>query len=133
MWFSLGGQEGFLLFTEDAPILDLTLDNTGSCESLWVATTATHLNKWPINPNKANGFYDEEVELSEEEDLGVTDIDEPTPYFSKPITTLPGKLALSCVCRCVYPCSIQVSYDGEEVCNCVVCRWEEHQGISYSQ
>ena len=36
----------------------------------------------------------EEVEEEEEEEVdpGITDIDEPTPRFTKPITTLPGTL-----------------------------------------
>lgn len=87
------GQEGVLLFTEDHPVLDLAIDDSGSCDSLWVATTATHINKWPIDPLKANGFGGEGEELSgedEEEEVGVTDIDEPTPYFTKPISTIPG-------------------------------------------
>ena len=89
-----GGEEGFLLFTESAPILDLTLDTTGSCPALWVATTATHLHKWPVDPNKSNGFATEvssgEEEEEEEEEVEVTYIDEPAPLFSKPIATLPG-------------------------------------------
>ena len=32
----------------------------------------------------------EEVEEEEEEDPGITDIDEPTPRFTRPIYTLPG-------------------------------------------
>ena len=32
----------------------------------------------------------EEVEEEEEEDPGITDIDEPTPRFTRPISTLPG-------------------------------------------
>ena len=40
-----GGQEGVLLFCEDAPILDLALDPCDNFESLWVATTNTWVNK----------------------------------------------------------------------------------------
>ena len=41
-----GGQEGVLLFCEDAPILDLALDPCDNFESIWVATTNTWVNKW---------------------------------------------------------------------------------------
>ena len=40
------GQEGTLLFCEDAPILSLTPDPCDHRESLWVATPETHINKW---------------------------------------------------------------------------------------
>ena len=87
-----GGEEGTLLFTEDSPVLDLALDTTGSCNSLWVATTATSVNKWPVDPNKGNSFYMNGASSGEEEeDLGITDVDEPTPLFFKPIATIPGK------------------------------------------
>lgn len=85
----LGGEEGLILFTEEHPILDISLDTSGSCDSLWVATTATHINKWPVDPNKANGF----CAGSEEEETKVTYIDdEPAPVFSKPIASIPGKV-----------------------------------------
>ena len=41
-----GGQEGVLLFCEESPILDLALDPLDNQQSLWVATTNTHVNKW---------------------------------------------------------------------------------------
>ena len=83
-----------ILFTEENPILDLALDSSGSCEALWVATTATHINKWPVDPNRVNGFEMEVVapsEEEEEEEGGITYIDDDVPpVFSKPIATLPG-------------------------------------------
>lgn len=88
-----GGDEGVPLLTESNPILDLALDTTGSCSSLWVATTATHVNKWPVDATQMNGFAVEGEGSSDEEDeTGVTYIDEaePTPIFAKPILTLPG-------------------------------------------
>lgn len=87
LFVSTGGQEGVLLFTEANPVLSLALDTSGSCDSLWVATTATHINKWPIDIHKGNGFRDEE----EEEEVAITDIDDPTPFFTKPIATIEGK------------------------------------------
>ena len=72
-------------------MLDLALDASGASNSLWVATTATHINKWPIEPHKVNGFEDESAGLSgEEEGEGVTDMDESAPYFTKPIATILG-------------------------------------------
>lgn len=91
--FFSGGDEGLVLFTEDSPILDLVLDTSGSCDALWVATTATHVNRWPVDPCKANGFDVEGVGSSaeEEEEEGITYIDdEVAPVFTKPIATLPG-------------------------------------------
>ena len=41
-----GGEEGVLLFCEESPILALALDPLDSQQSLWVATTSTHINKW---------------------------------------------------------------------------------------
>ena len=41
-----GGEEGVLLFCEESPILALALDPLDSQQSLWVATTNTHINKW---------------------------------------------------------------------------------------
>ena len=86
-----------VLFTEDCPVLDLALDSTGSCPALWVATTATHVNKWPVDVSKANGFNGVEgvAGSEEEEDTGITYIDEPAPIFSQPIAVLPGQLSLS--------------------------------------
>ncbi len=80
--------------TEDAPILDLVLDHSGRCESLWVATTATHVNKWPIDPNKPNGFHSDEEDLSEEEGRVTAIDDDPPPFFTKPIATLPGQRSI---------------------------------------
>lgn len=89
----VGGDEGLVLFTEDSPILDLALDTSGSCHALWVATTATHVNKWPVDPSKANGFNNVEgAGSSEEEEGGITYIDEPAPIFSQPIAVLPGQV-----------------------------------------
>ncbi len=77
--------------TEASPILDLALDTSGSCTALWVATTATHVSKWPVDASKANGFAVEGAGSSaEEEEVGITYVDEPTPLFVKPIATLPG-------------------------------------------
>ena len=42
----VGGEEGVLLFCEESPILALALDPLDSQQSLWVATTNTHINKW---------------------------------------------------------------------------------------
>ena len=86
------GEEGVLLFTETSPVLSMALDTSGSCDALWVATTSTHVNKWPIDIHKANGFRDDETDEGNEEynEEGITDIDEPTPFFTKPMTTIPG-------------------------------------------
>jgi len=86
------GEEGVLLFTEASPVLSMALDTSGSCDSLWVATTSTHVNKWPIDIHKANGFGDDETDEGNEEseEDGITDIDDPTPFFTKPIATIPG-------------------------------------------
>lgn len=99
MAFLTGGDEGVPLFTEANPILHLALDSSGSCASLWVATTATHVNKWPVDPSRLNGFVAEGMgqgEVSSEEEEGVTYIDdaEPTPLFTKPISSLPGIASL---------------------------------------
>ena len=91
-----GGEEGLTLFTESSPVLDLALDNTGNCLSLWVATTATHINKWPADASGVNGYSVQGVGSSssseeEEEDVEITDIDDPTPLFTKPIARIPGE------------------------------------------
>lgn len=93
----IGGAEGVLLFTESNPVLDLALDTSGSCTSLWVATTATQVNKWPVDVNRVNGFTAGGEGSSEEEEVGVTYIDEaePTPLFAKPISTVPGIVPLT--------------------------------------
>ena len=91
---TLGGDEGVVLFTEDNPVLDLVLDTSGNSDALWVATTATHVNKWPVDPSRVNGFDVQGVESSaeEEEEGGVTYIDDDmAPVFSKPIATLQGQ------------------------------------------
>lgn len=87
----LGGQEGVLLFSEDSPILSLALDTTNNTESLWVATTNTYINKWSVDPNLMVEADSDMVNgEGSEEDLMITDVDEPTPLFTKPISTLPG-------------------------------------------
>ena len=79
------------MFYEDAPILDLALDPTDNYNSLWVATTDTSVSKWPVDPNIS--IDDDPVNgADEEEDPVITDVDDPTPYFSKPHTRIPGTI-----------------------------------------
>lgn len=81
-----------MLFCEDSPILNLQLDQTDSCLSIWAATTSTHVNKWPVDPDSmTNGEEEEGMEVDEEEDAGITDIDDPQPLFTHPFASIPGK------------------------------------------
>jgi WD repeat-containing protein 48 len=68
------------LFTEDAPIIRLTLDPIDNTPSIWAATTNTHINKWPIVTDEEDPQLNEEV---------VTDLDNIETSL-KPIVTIPG-------------------------------------------
>lgn len=78
------------MFSEKSPILSLALNK--SCDALWVATTDTSINKWSVDPNLMIEEGEDNVVNGEEsdEETVVTNIDEPTPFFTKPIATLPG-------------------------------------------
>ena len=47
-----GGLEGIPVLTEEASILGLALDESADQPSLWVSTTATHINKWVSRARK---------------------------------------------------------------------------------
>ena len=97
-----GGQDGVVLFCEESPILDLQLDPTD--DSIWAATTSTYVNKWPVDSGSmtnGEGLEGEEgMEVDEDEDVGITDIDDPQPLFTQPIASIPGqKNKLSCLLK----------------------------------
>ncbi|XP_064382723.1 WD repeat-containing protein 48-like [Halichondria panicea] len=84
-------QESTLLFCEESPILSLALDTSGGTDSLWVATTDTSINKWSVDPKLLIEEGDGLVSGEEsEEEVVITNIDEPTPFITKPVATLPG-------------------------------------------
>ena len=84
-----------MLFCEDSPILNLQLDPTDNCLSIWAATTSTHVNKWPVDPGSmTNGEEEEGMEVDEEENGGITDIDDPQPLFTHPLASIPGKTSV---------------------------------------
>ena len=57
-----------------------------------MATTDTAVNKWSVDPNLMVDGDDGMMNgVNSEEDLVITDIDEPSPMFTKPVSTLPGK------------------------------------------
>ena len=98
VWYTspTGGQEGVVLFCEDSPILNLKLDLSDDNDSIWAATTSTHVNKWPVNPSSmSNGKMEDGeegiMEEEEEEEVAVTDIDDPQPIFTQPLATIPGE------------------------------------------
>lgn len=86
-----------VLFCEESSILDLKLDPSDDCTSIWAATSSTHVNKWPVDPSSmTNGKLSEEEEeeggeMEVEEDIGITDIDDPQPLFTQPLATVPGE------------------------------------------
>ena len=86
-----------VLFCEESSILNLKLDPSDDCTSIWAATSSTHVNKWPVDPsNMTNGKLSEEEEeeggeMEVEEDIGITDIDDPQPLFTQPLATVPGE------------------------------------------
>ena len=82
-----------MLFCEDSPILNLQLDPTDNCLSIWAATTSTHVNKWPVDPGSiTNGEEEEGRDMDEEEDGEITDIDDPQPLFTHHLASIPGKI-----------------------------------------
>ena len=98
IFYLAAGQESTLVFCEDSPILSLALDTSGATDSLWVATTDTSINKWSVDSNlmveEGNGLVSGE---ESEEEVVVTNIDEPTPFFTKPVATLPGEFFFFCL------------------------------------
>ena len=54
--------------------------------SIWAATTNTHVNKWAVEGVERN------TEEEEEEEVAITDIDDPQPLFTQPLATIPGRL-----------------------------------------
>ena len=86
-----------VLFCEDSPILNLKLDPSDDNTSLWAATTNTPVNKWPVShpDNITNGKMEEGEEIEEvEEDICITDIDDPQPLFTQPLATIPGQISI---------------------------------------
>lgn len=80
------------MFSEDSPVLSLALDHSYGLDSLWVATTNTAVNKWCIDSTLATEPDSEMANgATSEEELIVTDVDEPTPLFTQPVSTLPGQ------------------------------------------
>ena len=95
--FLTGGQEGVVLFCEDSSILNLKLDLSDDNDSIWAATTNTHVNKWAVDPSTVtNGKMEEGEERNmdeeEEEEVAITDIDDPQPIFTQPLARIPGQL-----------------------------------------
>lgn len=72
--------------------MNLKLDPGDDYASIWAATTSSYVNKWPVDPaSMTNGKMDEGEEMEEEEDIGITDIDDPQPLFTQPLATVPGE------------------------------------------
>ena len=96
-----------VLFCEESAILDLKLDPSDNCTSIWAATTSTHVNKWPVDPasmtnGKMSEGEEEEGEMEVEEDVGITDIDDPQPLFCQPLATVPGEQDVLIICHVVH-------------------------------
>ncbi len=84
------------MFCEESPILSLALDTSGGTDSLWVATTDTSINKWSVDPKLLIEEGDGLVSGEEsEEEVVITNIDEPTPFITKPVATLPGEFLIT--------------------------------------
>lgn len=83
------------MFCEDSPILNLKLDLSDDSPSIWAATSNTHVNKWAVDPSTVtNGKMEEGEERQEEmeeEEVAITDIDDPQPIFTQPLATIPGQ------------------------------------------
>ncbi|XP_065897763.1 WD repeat-containing protein 48-like isoform X2 [Dysidea avara] len=73
-------QESTLLFCEDSSVLRLCLDPTDDYHSIWVATSNTHINKWPTELVP--------VETADNDDDN--DNEDASPLHCKPVDTLPG-------------------------------------------
>ncbi|MCG8622964.1 MAG: hypothetical protein MJE68_13335 [Proteobacteria bacterium] len=74
------------MFCEDSSILNLKVDLSDDRGSIWAATTNTHVNKWAVEGVERN------TEEEEEEEVAITDIDDPQPLFTQPLATIPGRL-----------------------------------------